>query len=315
MAPEILLCNDVVPPRISARGIVMPSINVRGCVHALCTLLMLSPVALTGQSRHLSRHPISAEPSTDEVVTELRHMQVDGISDELMISYIRSRGHAYQLAAEQVIRLKDGGVDDVVIKALMGDNVAGPAPQPSRTQVATVPASLSIRPEATAQPEPRLPNEVGVYAKQSGEWIEVLPEIVNWKTGGVVKNLTTVGIVKGDVNGHILGKTSRTRCSAATKFLIVVPEGTSVTEYQLLRLRENNNNREFRTVTGGVFHVSGGAARDLLSFEGTKVGPRSYVVTFQKALAPGEYGFPPPGAIFSSNLGSAGKINSFTVRD
>jgi hypothetical protein len=81
-------------------------------------------------------------------------MRIDGISDELMISYVRSRGHAYQLTAEQVIRLKDGGVNDVVVKALMGDNVASPAPQPSRTQVATVPASLSIRPEATAQPEP-----------------------------------------------------------------------------------------------------------------------------------------------------------------
>jgi hypothetical protein len=242
-------------------------------------------------------------------------MQIDGISDELMISYIRSRGHAYQLTAEQVIRLKDGGVDDVVIKAMMGDNAASPAPQASRTQVAAAPASLSSRMEATAQPEPRLPNEIGVYAKQRGQWIEVLPEIVNWKTGGVVKNLATVGIVKGDVNGHIVGNTSRTRCSAATQFLIVVPEGTSVTEYQLLRLRENSNNREFRTVTGGVFHVSGGAARDLLSFEGTKVGPRSYVVTFPKALARGEYGFLPPGAIFSSNLGSAGKINSFSIRD
>jgi hypothetical protein len=121
--------------------------------------------------------------------------------------------------------------------------------------------------------------------------------------------------VKGDVNGHILGNTSRTRCSVATQFLIVVPEGTSVAEYQLLRLRENSNNREFRTVTGGVFHVLGGAARDFVPFEGTRVGPRSYLVTLPKALAPGEYGFLPPGAIFRSNLGSVGKINSFSIRD
>jgi hypothetical protein len=135
----------------------------------------LVAASLVGQTRHLSRHPISTEPSTDEVVTELRHMQIDGISDELMISYIRSRGHAYQLTAEQVIRLKDGGVDDVVIKALMGDNVASPAPQPSRTQVATVPASLSIRPEATAQPEPQGPATVHIYRTGShGNAIKVM---------------------------------------------------------------------------------------------------------------------------------------------
>ena len=89
----------------------------------------------------------------------------------------------------------------------------------------------------------------------------------------------------------------------------------AVAEYQLLRLRGNSNNREFRTVTGGVLHVSGGAARDLVPFEGTKVGPRTYLVTMPNALSRGEYGFLPPGAILSSNLVSAGKINSFTIQD
>jgi hypothetical protein len=290
----------------------MPFINARKYVPAVGALLLLIPVCL-GQSRRLSHQPASTELSSDQIVAELRHMQVEGISDELMISYVRSRGHGYQLTAEQVIRLRDGGVDDSVIKALMGDGAGNPTPSP--TPVVTVPASLSIRPDAIAKSEPRLPNEIGVYAKQRGEWIEVLPEIVNWKTGGVVKNLATVGVVKGDVNGHILGNKSRTRCSGATQFLIVLPEGTSVTEYQLLRLRGNSNNREFRTVTGGIFHVSGGAARDLVPFDGTKVGPRSYVITIPQALPPGEYGFLPPGAILSANLGSAGKINSFTVQD
>jgi hypothetical protein len=95
-------------------------------------LLILIPVSL-GQSRRLSRQQASTEPSADQIVTELRHLQVGGISDELMISYVRSRGHAYQLTAEQVIRLKDGGVDDSVIKALMGDDAANPAPLPSPT--------------------------------------------------------------------------------------------------------------------------------------------------------------------------------------
>jgi hypothetical protein len=292
----------------------MSLINLRKYVPAVGTLLILIPIGL-GQSRRLSRQPISTEPSTDQIVTELRHMQGEGISNELMISYARSRGHAYQLTAEQVIRLKDGGVDDSVIKALMGDGAANPAPLPSPTPVATVPASLAIRPDAIPKSEPLLPTEIGVYAKQRGQWIEVIPEIVNWKTGGVVKNIATVGIVKGDVNGHILGNTSHTRCSAATQFLIVTPEGTSVTEYQLLRLRGNSNSREFRTVTGGVFHVSGGAARDLVPFEGTKVGPRTFLVTMPNALPRGEYGFLPPGAILSSNLVSAGKINSFTIQD
>jgi hypothetical protein len=257
-----------------------------------------------------------ADTSAESIVNELRHMQLAGMSDEVMIDYISSKGQTYVLNAEQLIRLEDGGVDDQVIKALL-------SPQPSnRTQEGT-PAMqtvtpptkvLEVRPLAPAKAEPTLPEEIGVYAKQRGEWNEVLPEIVNWKTGGVVKNLATVGVVKGDVNGHIRGARSHTVCRGSTEFLIIVPDGTAITEYQLLKLRTNGDNREFRTVTGGIFHVSGGATRDLVSFQSKKVRSRTYLVTTD-SLSAGEYGFLPPGAIATQNLGSSGKIASFTVQE
>ena len=124
----------------------------------------------------------------------------------------------------------------------------------------------------------------------------MLPEIVNWKTGGVVKNVATVGIVKGDVNG-LVGATSRNQLTNPIELLIVVPEGVAITEYQLLRLHQHGSDREFRTVTGGVFHVSGGATRDLMPFEPTKVAVRTYAVSI--STGSGEYGFLPPGAFTS----------------
>ena len=157
-----------------------------------------------------------------------------------------------------------------------------------------------------------MPNEIGVYAKQKDNWIEVLPEVVNWKTGGVMKSVATVGVVKGDVNGHVNGESSRSRVTSPIELLIVVPDGTAITEYQLLRLHQHSSGREFRTVTGGVFHVSGGATRDLLPFDGTKVSGRTYKVMLS-ALSTGEYGFLPPGAFRSSNEASSGKIYSFRV--
>jgi hypothetical protein len=50
-------------------------------------------------------------------------------------------------------------------------------------------------------------------------------------------------------------------------FIIKTPEGTSATEYQLLQLCERENRREFRAMTGGVIHSSGGAERNALSFQ------------------------------------------------
>jgi hypothetical protein len=36
-------------------------------------------------------------------------------------------------------------------------------------------------------------------------WHELPPEVVNVKTGGILKTIGTAGIVKGDVNGHVNG--------------------------------------------------------------------------------------------------------------
>jgi hypothetical protein len=97
--------------------------------------------------------------------------------------------------------------------------------------------------------------------------------------------------------------------------LIFVPEGTAITEYQLLKLRENKEYREFRTVTGGVLHTSGGATRDLLSFESKKVAPRKFVVLLNN-LSQGEYGLLPPGAQTSAGASSQmGKMYTFSLSD
>jgi len=98
-----------------------------------------------------------------------------------------------------------------------------------------------------------------VYYKKGGEWTEVLPEIVNWATGGTLKNLGSFGIVKKDVNGRIPGAHSRNSIALPAEFVIRAPESVSITEYQLLRLRPKEDFREFRTVTGGVFNLRGGA--------------------------------------------------------
>ena len=133
------------------------------------------------------------------------------------------------------------------------------------------------------------------------------PEVVNWKTGGVLKSMATIHIVKGDINSDIRGKDSPTSLAMPEKFLFVVPEGTYITEYLLIHLHQHSNRRAFRTVTGGVFHVSGGATRDVVPFRSETVGSRTFEVTIDH-LGSGEYGFLPPGNNASrqamSSLGS-----------
>jgi hypothetical protein len=225
-----------------------------------------------------------------------------GLSDDLVISTINSQAGTYDTSADGIIALKTAGVSDKVVAAIVAR--------------AAAPSTSTPAPLLTANPTglPAGIDEVGVYMKdKSGTWAAILPEIVNFKTGGVIKNIASAGIVKGDLNGHIAGPKAKVSATFPVTVAVYVPEGVAISEYQLLRLHVNVDSREFRSVTGGVMHVSGGATRDAIEFQADKIAPRVFQITLQSSIGKGEYGLLPPGANNTSNLGSSGKIFSVSV--
>lgn len=177
-----------------------------------------------------------------------------GLGDDIIVATINSSPGSYSLSADDLINLKNQGLSAKVLSAMITKNAGGP--------------TASATPAAAAAP---LVDEVGIYFKdKNGKWVEMLPEIVNWKTGGVLKKFATDGLVKGDVNGHLQGKASKNAFNTPLDFLIYTPDGVAITEYQLLHLHESGDGREFRSMTGGVVHSSSGAQRDEIEFEGKK---------------------------------------------
>jgi hypothetical protein len=163
-------------------------------------------------------------------------MSKAGLSDDVIVSMIKTQPGAYTVNPDAVIQLKTAGLSETIIDAMI-----------EKTTVIPPVAKPAI---AAAIPVPFV-DEVGVYFKnKDNKWVELLPEVVNWKTGGFLKTLASDGIVKGDTNGHIPGRNSRNVLNTPLDFLIYTPEGVAITEYQLLRLRESGNSREFRSITG-----------------------------------------------------------------
>jgi hypothetical protein len=154
--------------------------------------------------------------------------------------------------------------------------------------------------------------DAGVYVANGSDWQEFPVEIVNWKTGGVLKSMVTEGIIKGDLNGRIRGGTSRLNLAGTSDLEIVIRtvDGVDAEEYQLIRLHPHSDGREFRSVTGGVLHLSGGAKRDDVDFSVKKIGQRLWRVVIAD-LPPGEYGFLPP--VSAHSMAASGKIYSFQV--
>ncbi len=290
---------------------------------SFCVILIVMSTVTVAQTTY--PRVVTLPPATSQTkamtVNDVIKLSKAGLSDDLIIQQIRKKGQRFDLSTDQLIQLKTAHISDRVIQVMI-DPTKDTVPQPAEKM--PIPAvSAPTVPVQPAQPQPQanrqdpsspaLPTEIGVYAREKDKWIEVLPEVVNWKTGGVAKSVASIGIVKGDVNGHINGPTSRNRLTTPIEFLIVAPEGVAITEYQLIRLHQHGEDREFRTVTGGVLHVSGGATRDLMPFEGTKIAPRTYKAAFSHSSGAGEYGFLPPGAFTSTNTASSGKIYSFRV--
>jgi hypothetical protein len=215
-----------------------------------------------------------------------------GLGDDLIVSMIQNQPGHYDLTPDSLIALKHDGVSDKVLAAMTAKNNATPAPPP-----------------AVADPYQDL--DIGVYHKVKDVWTEVPSEPVNWKTGGVLKSIATNGIVKGDVNGRLQGHESQTKINTPFEFLIKTPDGVEATDFQLVHLHVKSDAREFRTMTGGVIHSSGGSARDAVPFKETKVGKRAYTITMPDNMAPGEYAFLAPGLTGSSASGSTGKAYTF----
>jgi len=249
-------------------------------------------------------HAVLSQAQKPLTNADIVEMVKAGFDEETIIKAIEANKPGYDTSVQGLLALKNAGVSAKVINALL--TAAKPTVQPG-----------SEKPSTTQPTVTGLPTEIGVYIKKDDQWVEIQPEVVNWKTGGVLKNIASAGIVKGDVNGLIDGAHSRNAVKTPMQFLIVVPEGVAITEYQLIHLREKQDSREFRTVTGGVLHVSTGASRDLLQFEGTKIANRTFSVNLP-TLGAGEYGFLPPGAMAGSGGAGAarlGKMYTFRVSE
>ena len=265
-------------------------------ISALC--LLLAGFAL-GQER---QQPVPASGQSALTNDSIIKMLRAGLGEDVIVSTVKAQPAKYSTGVDDLIALKGAGVTDRIIAAMVERMASG-----SSYGVVNPPPGSEGNAPVT---------EVGVYWKKAGAWVDIPPEVVYFKTGGVLWQIGTLGLVKGDINGHVNQQHSATQLGSIRDFLhllVRIKEADAISEYQLLHLHVQGSSREFRTVTGGVLHVSGGATRDLLPFESKKVAPRTYEIMLPE-VRPGEYGLcPPPSSDATSSSGRIGKIYSFRI--
>jgi hypothetical protein len=257
----------------------------------LCAVLAQAGIALAG-GQEPSKHKLANQDILD--------MASLGLGDEVILEKIRTAPETdFTTDLESLKTLKAAHVSDVVIRAMINPKAAAVAAAPT----AAAPAGAATNPD--------MPEDVGVYIKVRGKLTEVSPEVVGYKSGGVMKSIATQGLDKGHRNGTVQGPKSALQVGNDSEFIIRCPEGTAITEYQLLRLDMKGDRREFRAFTGGVFHSSEGAEKNAEKFNSEKIAARVFRIKLP-ALKKGEYGFLPPGNT-SGNIASSGKLYTFGI--
>ncbi len=266
-------------------------------------LLFLSICTSPLLARAQQPHTVDAPQAVDGPLTAAKAPAMDndsvmkmakaGLGDDLIIETINTQPGQYLTDADSLVKLKTANVSDRVITAMINKG---------RRQLTNVPEKPIELSDV---------NEIGVYYKDhTGKWIAIEPEIVHIKSGGFIKSTVTHGIIKEDRNGHLNGRESKLALQCPIEILIYVPEGVSANEYDFLRFRINSDNREFRVLTGGVFHSTGGADRDEVKFNPVKTAPHTYQFTVNQDTGGGEYGILPPG---TGNVTNGGKIYTFAI--
>jgi hypothetical protein len=268
------------------------------CVILVCCSQTLKAHQDGGQQR--------AALTNADIVSMLRAK----FDDATIIKMIQEHNANYDLSVDAMIRLKQAGATQAVLRAMID---AGPGSKNAASADTEAPA------KAGATSSSGLPDEIGVYVRQKSGLVAIEPEIVNWQTGGVLKHAATLGLDHEHVNGTVTGPHSGLTATSspgsdngAIEFVIRCPEGNSASEYQLLRFWEKSDRREFRSITGGVLHASGGAKNNVIPFHFEKLAPYTYKVELP-AIEPGEYGFLAPGMAASADLASRGKVYTFRI--
>jgi hypothetical protein len=265
-----------------------------------------------------------------------------GLSPTAIVSKIQTSGSAFDVSTEALIRLKQEGVADEVIEAMLAaaNEPSEPgvdvAPQGSRLRRVTTPGLGSASP-----PEP-FPADIGpnyapgIYLlKQFPERWELVPVepavYTQAKASGAWKTALSRGVLKTHYKAVLPGAHADLQVDVPRPvfyFVFDVPNSslsysgsvwqglaTSANEFVLVKMEVKKSSREIVVGASSKYtgDETGTREADLLPFEYERVEPGVYKVTPKRALPHGEYCFYYGGVPSGHGARGAAKVFDFGV--
>jgi len=216
-------------------------------------------------------------PTAPLTVIEIMDMVKSGLTDDLIIAAVKSKGKPFDLNGAEIIELKRSGVSQTVIEYMLDPSKPYAAPNAAP---GTAPVAAPAPPETPKPPlDPlvaKLPPGAGLYYLTGTQGFSPmdLRTVVPAKQAG--KNTKLFGLVKGHIIGSLVAGKAGMRLVSGTEvtFFLRLGEKGSIDDYSLLRLHPVENRRDL----------------DFGATPGKPVFPFNVHASYEsKAVAPGIY--------------------------
>lgn len=239
------------------------------------------------------------ETLTNADVIELTKL---GFGEEVIIEKIQQSEHDFDTGLSGLKKLKEAGVSDGVIKAMVGaQSAAAKEKEKEREQ------------EQGDDPyDPSAPHEPGIYCwmKKNGkaQLMQLEPTVYSQgKTGGWLESQLTYGLAKTKVKAVVPRPKARLRAPGSRPVFYFYFEqkssglsysssfingATSPNEFVLVKMKATRNGREVTIAEANVLSSSKGtSSAETRDFDFEKIKPGIYKVTITTPLELGEYCF------------------------
>jgi len=227
---------------------------------------------------------LAQEALTNEGVLKLVKA---GLSEDLVVNTIQDQPASFVLGASEIVLLKEGGVSEKIIRAMMAKAKGAPvAPATDGKPEGGKPDSAK-----TGEAKGSLATQ-GVHYKKGAEYFELLTEEIRWKTSGAMKSFASAGIIKKDLGGTLAGPSSRNFLQNPMEIILVPPSGMTINNFILLPMKPVSKGGEREFVVGPI-NAKSGVAKGAIAFGVEKVGPNQFRMVLPTPLGPGEYGILP----------------------
>jgi hypothetical protein len=251
-------------------------------VTSLLVLLFFASVAIAQEAM-----------TNDEVIS----LTKAGLSPSIIIGKIRSSAPGFDLSTNSLIALKQAGVSDDVVAAMLEAK--------SGKSVTITP----VEGPAVDPTDPMVRRNYGIYLYELLKGRRVMTQLrptvsAQNRTGGVFTNSITYGITKIKQKANLPGRNADLQIPRTRPIFYFYLDSTTgglntasgipsdPNEFMLVRFNQRSDNREVTIAKQNAFGGKGGLSDEyVVPFDSEDLGNGIFRVTPREELKKGEYGF------------------------